>query len=493
MGLRFFSAAPRHLTVFKLLYQTCNPIRSVFSWRPSADLQPSPFWQRINIFPRTPPLCYSSPIMKRKFFLLITAIVVLAGSQLSSQERFVPKTIQFKGAPEYANQELLAAAGLQKGASIAYPEVKVHAQKLLDTGLFESSDFTYNGVDLVFNMVPSTTLYPVRLENLPLTPGKELDAALHDRLPLYHGKVPSEGGLTEDVRQALEKILAAKGIKATVAATPYTDLKTAQVTAMSFAITSPPVRVGEIHLEGVSPDLQDKVKAVAARAMKSNFDTENAAINLENSFTLFYSDEGYATAKVHAQQSGNPVMGSAAIEVPFIVSVEPGRRYKLGSIRLPSGELLNLAQINKATGVATNSVETKMSISGGLTLRSALFYVAGQYKSKGYMDCVVTPRPQYDDANGIVNYTLEVDPGPVYTMGKLTIDNIADDLRAAMLAAWKMPTGAVFNGSAMYAYYYTQGDTALGRTFASANCTYKLATNHETHTVDVTLRLERKR
>ena len=67
---------------------------------------------------------------------------------------------------------------------------------------------------------PHTALYPVRLENLPLTPGKELDAALHDRVPLYHGKVPLEGGLTEQVRQALEEMLAAKGIKATVAATP---------------------------------------------------------------------------------------------------------------------------------------------------------------------------------------------------------------------------------------------------------------------------------
>jgi hypothetical protein len=54
-----------------------------------------------------------------------------------------------------------------------------------------NSHFTFNGVDLVFVLVPATALYPVRLENLPLTPGKELDAALHDRIPLYHGKVPA--------------------------------------------------------------------------------------------------------------------------------------------------------------------------------------------------------------------------------------------------------------------------------------------------------------
>jgi len=264
------------------------------------------------------------------------------------------------------------------------------------------------------------------------------------------------------------------------------------VTAMSFSITSPAVRVGEVHLEGVSPEMQAKVKSVADRAMKANYDTENAAGNLEHAFTSFYSEEGYAAVKVHAAQSGNPVMGSTAIEVPFNVSVEQGRLYKLGSIHLPSGELLNMAEINKTAGVATSKDEVKMSISGGLTLRTALFYVAGQYKSKGYMDCVVTPHPQFDDANSIVNYAFEVETGSVYTMGKLTIDNIADDLRAAMLAAWKMPTGAVFNGNAVAAYYYTQGNTPLGRTFASANCTYKLATNHDTHTVDVTLRLERK-
>ena len=77
-------------------------------------------------------------------------------------------------------------------------------------------------------------------------------------------------------------------------------------------------------------------------------------------------------------------------------------------------------------------------------------------------------------------------------MGTLTIQNSADDLRAAMWGAWKMPTGAVFSEKAIYDYYYTQGNTPLGRTFASANCKYKLTKNIETHTVDVTLRLEKR-
>jgi outer membrane translocation and assembly module TamA len=77
-------------------------------------------------------------------------------------------------------------------------------------------------------------------------------------------------------------------------------------------------------------------------------------------------------------------------------------------------------------------------------------------------------------------------------MGKLTIQNSAADLRAAMLAAWKMPEGAVFNASAIQTYYLSQGNTPLGRTFASANCKSQMTVNDDTRTVDVTLRLEKR-
>jgi outer membrane protein assembly factor BamA len=430
--------------------------------------------------------------MKRTHFLLLTLLILIASTLPAAAQTFIPQSIQFKGAPEYTNQELLAAVGYKMDTPIAYSEVKSHAQRLLDTGLFESASFTYSGVDLIFTLVPSTVHYSVRLQNLPLTPGKELDAALHDRIPLYHGKVPFDGGLSEQVRQALVAMLAAKGIQATVTATPYTDQKLHEVTAMSYAITVPPVKLGEIHLKGVSPGLQAKGEVVASRAMKTDYDTENAAGNIEHAFALFYSDEGYPAVKVHAEQMGNLVVGSEAIEIPFNVIVEEGRPYKLGSIHLPSGEPLTMEEINKTTGAGSNSIETQ-SVNGGVTLRSALFYVTGQYKSKGYMDCVVTPRPQYDDANGIVHYILEVQTGLVYTMGKLTIENGADDLRAAMLAAWKLPEGAVFSEKAIRDYYTSQSDkTALGRTFASVNCKYNMAANTQTHTVDVTLRLEKK-
>jgi len=434
--------------------------------------------------------------MKRTFFLFLTILVLFGSSEITAAQKFLPKTIQFKGAPEYSDQELLAAAGLQKGKILAFADMKDHSQKLMDSGVFETLSFKFDGVDLIYTLVPHTELYSVRLDNLPLTPGKELDSALHDRFPLYHGKVPAEGGMTEQVRQALEEMLAAKGIKATIAAMPYTGLKLHEVTAISYSITTPAVRLGELHLEGVSPEMQDKVKAVADRTRKNSYDTESSAGSIEHTFALFYAEEGYAAVNVHAEQSGNPVVSSDAIEIPFNVNVKEGLHYKLGSIHLPSGELLMMDAINKTAGAISyksGGMSETMSVKGGVALRTALIYVTGDCKSKGYMDCVVTPHPQYDDANGIVNYNFEVQTGPMYTMGKLTIENVSDDLRDKMTAAWKMPFGSVFSVKAIREYYYSQGDkTPLGRTFASVNCSYTLAANTVTHIVDVTLHLDRK-
>jgi outer membrane protein assembly factor BamA len=68
--------------------------------------------------------------------LLIAAVVGLACVQASAQ-KFIPKTIQFKGAPEYSEQELLAAAELKKGIVLTAAEMNDHSKLLMDSGVFD--------------------------------------------------------------------------------------------------------------------------------------------------------------------------------------------------------------------------------------------------------------------------------------------------------------------------------------------------------------------
>jgi len=223
--------------------------------------------------------------MKCKPILCLSFL--LAAQLPAAAQKFQPKNIVFKGGPEYESQDLLAAAGLKKGVILSSAEMKDHTQRLLDSGLFENITFTFNGVDLVFTMTPATTLYDVRIENLPLVPGQELENKLHAKLPLYHGKVPSEGTMLDDVRTALSEMLAGEGIKNAVTAVPFAASGQHKATAMSFGITDSPVHVGPLQLAGVSPAMMDRVQAVATRAAKSPFDTENTGQSLEHALTVF--------------------------------------------------------------------------------------------------------------------------------------------------------------------------------------------------------------
>jgi len=129
---------------------------------------------------------------------------------------------------------------------------------LNDTGLFDVVKFTSTSKSLLFTLTPSSQLFPMHLDNVPLTPGKELDARLHERFPLYHGLLPAGGSMSEGVRQTFEEMLATKSIKATIKAAATSGLGPQKLTAMNFTVVSPAVHIGRIQLAGISSAMQAK-------------------------------------------------------------------------------------------------------------------------------------------------------------------------------------------------------------------------------------------
>ena len=411
----------------------------------------------------------------------------LAASSPAQTLKFQPKTIQFKGAPEYSDQELLAAAGLKKGTVLTADEMKGHFQQLMDTAVFDNIVYKFDGVDLIYTLTVSEALYPVRFENLPLTPGKDLDAKLHDRSPLYHGKVPTEGGLLDNVRHTLEDMLAAQGIKATISTTQVGGAGASKVGAISFSITSPPVLVGEIHLDPTSPPLDPKANDILTHQVGSPYNTEGSSNQITTYLGNSYHDQGYLEAAISATPQGAPAIAPDAVRIPFLLSVAPGPMYKLAGIQLAPEVLVTQADFDHQSHLHTGD------IADGQHLTTNWQYVNRQYHNKGYMKAAVHPVPTFDRDKGTVSFAVTVDPGPQYTMGTLRIDNVSDDLRTQMMAAWKMPAGVVFNEGAVL-NFYAIGDAnpGLKRIFAAVNCKFNLALNDDTHTVDVVLKLEKR-
>ena len=425
--------------------------------------------------------------MRRHLCLCLTAAILLGTCLPGAAQKFVPKTIQFKGDPEYSDKELMAAAQLKLGAVMTSAEMNDHAKLLMDSGIFENLTYKFDGVDLVFSLIPSKVVYPVRLDNFPLASGPELDAKLHDKFPLYHGKVPTEGTLLDGVTGALEDLLAAQGIKATIIAVPSNDAGQQKASVMSFNIESPPVLVGDIRLDPSSPPLETGAQDILSKLSGSPYSAVGSSSQISTYLGNFYRDKGNLEAVVNATPQGAPVITAEAIRVPFAVSVTPGPTYKLATVKLDPGLLVTQADFDHQSNIHPGD------IADGQHVTQNWEYIARQYHNKGYIKASVHPTAAYDHSQNTVTFSVAVDPGPAYTMGKLTIENVSDELRSAMLAAWKMPAGAVFNEGAIRGFFATHDvNPALERTFAAVNLSYVMHLNDDVRTVDLTLRLEKK-
>ena len=405
----------------------------------------------------------------------------------AAAQKFQPKSIQFKGDPEYTDQELMAAAGLKKGAVLTNAEMNEHSKKLMDSGVFDGLAFKFDGLDLIFQLTPAAQMFPIQLEKLPILGGQELDNKLHTLFPLYHGKVPAEGTLLSDVRGALEQMLAEQGIHTTVTATPYGARGERSVSAMTFAMLSPAVRVGAIRLEGVSPQLEANVRLVIARVAKTAFDSRTAEENLEDALAAFYADEGYAAAKVHVSRAGNPVVTAEAIDLPFTASIEEGKPYKLGAIRVRPNELVSQVELGSLLAAQTNNLTSHPS------LKNARALLVLRCKSKGYLDCQIIPHPDFNESTRIVDYDMEIVPGSVYRLAFVKFENVNDDLRVRLMRIWQMLPGEAFDDSyiANFLLRAQKEDPALQRALTSVTVSYDVLADPVTHSVNCVIRLER--
>ncbi|HEX8710922.1 MAG TPA: POTRA domain-containing protein [Terracidiphilus sp.] len=425
--------------------------------------------------------------MRRSVLLLFSAFAAVAVVQSANAQKFVPKSIQFNGDPEFSNQELMQATGLKKGEVLDYVSMNTVAQQLMNTGMFDGVTFKFDGQDLIFYLTPASQLLPVKLDNLPFAAGEDVNAKLRSRLPLYHGKVPPAGGLTNEVGKDLESMLAADGIHADVQGIASGTLGSTQASAMAYSILSPPVLVHVARVDGVSQGNESEVQAVLADITKNPFDASTSADNLRRGVQLFYEDHGYAAVKVEIARAGNAEATADSILVPFTVSVQEGRVYKLGDVRVPAGAPVTQADVEK------DLARHPAGVIPGLRLRSALGMIAASYKSKGFLDCKITPRPLLDDAAGTVTYAVDADPGPQYHLGFVKFDDMSEQTRMLLMRYWQLMPGDVYNQGYVYTFIpeAKRQDRTLANMLADAKVNYVETEDLQNHTVNLVVHLNR--
>lgn len=401
---------------------------------------------------------------------------------VSAQQHFTLKRVVFHGKTPYTDAELQAASGLKPGQSITTADLTAAAQRLMDTGVMRdvdpSLDGPVTGITAILKVSPvdGKDLLPTAVDNLIWLDPKQVPAELHRRVPLYSPNLPQAGTLAPQVRDALQAMLAEKGISYKVVLTDAPSTDTVPET-LHFRIDTPVLVLNTVHLDGLTaetaPALRQSLSGVVGKPYE-----EGSGEQLHERLLTPFRNTGYLDATITGLSRSAGPEKAGIVGVVISGTVTPGSPYHVGGLTYMGSPLYTSQQFAAAQKLHAGDVASEAA------LQASYQPILDTYHDQGYVDVRVDTAPQLDRAAHTVNYTLSVVPGQPYTVGAVHTDGLSGQAEADFKNNWKLKAGSVYNAS--YPRNFLRGNSAL-LSLHPYTAIYDTKADPATHTIDLNI------
>jgi len=349
-------------------------------------------------------------------------------------------SIVVSGSTRFRSEDVAAAVGLRLGAEITRDDLQKAANALAQLGVFSSVQYrfgsTEKGVDVQFHVADAPAV-PVAFDNFPWFSDAELSAAVKSSVPLFDGTAPPGGTLLDAIADALATLLARRGIQATVSH----NLLPAPISGeqvQEFAAEGANVSIATV-------DFSDAL-ARESRTIQTRLPDIVGKPFSRRAIELFEFEQVRPIYLVHGflrVRFGLPVPKALAAaggtEVTVAAPIEPGTVYSWDGASWSGNSAVTSAELTALLPLKTGDPADGMKIEG------AWEAVRDAYARFGYLDANVQATARFDEAAKRVDYVVAVTEGPQYRMGKLVLTGLSVEGERRIRAAWRIPTGAVFD------------------------------------------------
>jgi hypothetical protein len=415
---------------------------------------------------------------------ILYTLLLAASALASNAQTWTAGRIEFKHPGTFSQTQLESVSGMRAGDKANADTMQAAAQKLVDTGYFDDVGVALGGtganIAVIFTLapIPTSRMLPLGFENFIWLTQPEIDAAIRTHMALYIPFLPEGSPQADLVDAALRDALAAKGIQAKVFHETVEPTLEHPARTLEFRITSPLIRVANVKLGGVSPDLVPLVqKSVNATARTPFNDGRNGRLT-RDSILAPLLDAGYIQAELtNFTPAIQPV--DSGIE-PLIVSaaLNPGEIYRVSTISFAGAPLLSAETFAAGARLHPGDIASRKLLLETLTPLDAA------YRREGYMDVIVTAAPTLDTTTHQVAYKVTVEPGTPYHLHEITPRNLDPVQVAAFNRVFAAHPGDVFNPE--YVVAFLKQNTAVHE-LIGCNAAYKAVAYPATHTVDLFL------
>lgn len=353
--------------------------------------------------------------------------------------------VSVAGVSRYKEADVIAASGLRAGTQVTSDDLQAASDRLGATGAFAHIEYRFigvpTGVSVVFRVKETTDVLPATFDNFVWFPRDELIRQVHAIVPLFNGMLPVAGDTHEQVRSALERVLAARDLPGQVILQPEAELG-GVVRGIIYRVEGAEVVMSALQLEGVQQldpaPLQELINRLVGLSYLSTFLRDFPAKN----FRPLYWKQGYLEVAfdeprvIVATRQGN----RTSVSVTFPIREGGPFRFAgvawTGNTVFPADELSR--QVELTHGQPADAVKFEYELGK----------VRALYGSRGYMGVKLVPKHVLS-AGGDARFHVAIEEGDIFRMGSLEILAPDFDLttRQRLHDAWKIQPGTVYDSS----------------------------------------------
>jgi len=414
-------------------------------------------------------------LLARLIFALLTPICLAALAHAQSHPT-IPAAdrkliaVTATGSQRFTSAEIAAASGLALGTIADDEDFRKAARQLGETGAFSDISFNYSyssaGTKVAFQVADADKFVPAHFVDFVWFGDHELLEKIHDRVPLFHGELPTSGRLPDQVSDVLQALLVEANIPghvdylrteskeppATRTKENATHTDTTHLASYDYSVANVTIRIHKILFTGAGPDELPRLEAAAEKLSSREY--SHALLNnlIDHTVLPLYRERGYLKVSCSAPQpktikledfdSPDPNDERRAItHVDVTLAVNPGLRYKVtgwtwsGNQAIPTDTLQTF--IHAKPGEFANVVRLEQDLQ---TIQHA-------YGARGFVTTTIKANASYDDAAQSVAFELVVTEGPLFHMGELAFRGIDNALEARLRGAWRIHPGEVYDAS----------------------------------------------
>jgi outer membrane protein assembly factor BamA len=347
--------------------------------------------------------------------------------------------LTIEGNRNYTVEQILTAAGLHEGQKAGKSDFDAAREKLEATGAFDNVSYRYapskdgEGFDATFAVSEVGQVYPVRFEDLPAG-DTQLRAWLKQQDPLFGAKIPATKRVVDRYVVWISEFLAKQGYRQPLVGKLSAD--SGEELALLFRPAKGPPSIAHVVFTGASDPpagvLQTAMYGVAVGVPYSEARVRQL---LDATIRPIYEAHGLlrVTFPTIETAPAKDVDGATVT-----VQVTPGPLYKLDRVSFVGADY-SRSQWNSLSKLKTNQTVNFDEV------KAAQDRIRADLRRQGHLDATSQVARDINDADHTVGIEFQIDPGPLYTLGKLDISGLDIETEPVIRKMWGILPGRPFN------------------------------------------------